>query len=157
MKIKLIVVGKTNAKYLHEGEREYENRLKHYTKFEEIIIPDVRQSGKLSENELKKKESQLILGKLENSDHVILLDDKGKSHSSVEFANFLQQKMNSSLKSLVFVVGGAFGFSDEVYQRANSKVSLSKMTFSHQMVRLIFKEQLYRGFSILRGEKYHHE
>ena len=157
MKIKLIVVGKTNAKYLLEGEKEYGNRLKHYTKFEEIIIPDIKQSGKLSKSELKKKESQLILGKLENSDHVILLDDKGKSYSSVEFANFLQQKMNSSLKSLVFVVGGAFGFSDEVYQRANSKVSLSKMTFSHQMVRLIFKEQLYRGFSILRGEKYHHE
>ena len=157
MKIKLIVVGKTNVKYLLEGEREYENRLKHYTKFEEIIITDVKQSGKLSENELKKKESQLILGKLENSDHVILLDDKGKSYSSVEFANFLQQKMNSSLKSLVFVVGGAFGFSDELYQRAYSKLSLSKMTFSHQMVRLIFKEQLYRGFSILRGEKYHHE
>ena len=157
MKIKLIVVGKTNAKYLLEGEREYENRLKHYTKLEEIIIPDVKQSGKLSENELKKKESQLILGKLENSDHVILLDDKGKSHSSIDFANFLQQKMNSGLKSLVFVVGGAFGFSDEVYLRANSKLSLSKMTFSHQMVRLIFKEQLYRGFSILRGEKYHHE
>jgi len=157
MKIKLIVVGKTNAKYLLEGEIEYGNRLKHYTKFEEIIIPDVKHSGKLNENELKKKESQLILGKLENSDYVILLDDKGKSYSSVEFANFLQQKMNSSLKSLVFVVGGAFGFSDEVYLRANSKISLSKMTFSHQMVRLIFKEQLYRGFSILRGEKYHHE
>ena len=157
MKIKLIVVGKTNAKYLLEGEREYENRLKHYTKFEEIIITDVKQSGKLSENELKKKESQLILDKLENIDHVILLDDKGKSYSSVKFANFLQQKMNSSLKSLVFVVGGAFGFSDEVYQRSNGKLSLSKMTFSHQMVRLIFKEQLYRGFSILRGERYHHE
>ena len=157
MKIKLIVVGKTNAKYLLVGEREYEKRLSHYIKFEEIIIPDVKQAGKLSEGELKKKESQLILGKLENSDHVILLDDKGKSYSSVEFANFLQQKMNSSLKSLVFVVGGAFGFSGEVYQRANSKLSLSKMTFSHQMVRLIFKEQLYRGFSILRGERYHHE
>ena len=157
MKIKLIVVGKTNAKYLLEGEKEYERRLKHYTKFEEIIITDVKQAGKLSESELKKKEGHLILGKLENSDHVILLDDKGKSYSSVEFADFLQQKMISSLKSLVFVVGGAFGFSDEVYQRANSKVSLSKMTFSHQMVRLIFKEQLYRGFSILKGEKYHHE
>ena len=157
MKIKLIVVGKTNAKYLLEGEKEYERRLKHYTKFEEIIITDVKQAGKLSESELKKKEGHLILGKLENSDHVILLDDKGKSYSSIDFANFLQQKMNSSLKSLVFVVGGAFGFSDEVYLRANSKLSLSKMTFSHQMVRLIFKEQLYRGFSILRGEKYHHE
>ena len=157
MKIKLIVVGKTNAKYLLEGENEYESRLKHYTKYEEIIIPDVKQSGKLSEIELKKKEGQLILAKLENSDHVILLDDKGRSYSSIELANFLQQKMNSGLKSLVFVVGGAFGFSDQVYQRANSKLSLSKMTFSHQMVRLIFKEQLYRGFSILRGEKYHHE
>ena len=157
MKIKLILVGKTNAKYLVEGEKEYEKRLKHYTKFEEIIIPDIKQSGKLSESELKKKEGQLILAKLENSDHVILLDDKGNSYSSLQFSDFLQQKMNSSLKSLVFVVGGAFGFSDEVYQRANSKVSLSKMTFSHQMIRLIFKEQLYRGFSILRGEKYHHE
>ena len=157
MKIKLIVVGKTNAKYLAEGEKEYEKRLSNYIKYEEIIIPDVKNSGKLSENELKKKEGQLILGKIDNNEHIILLDDKGKSHSSVEFANFLQQKMNSSLKSLVFVVGGAFGFSDKVYQRANSKLSLSKMTFSHQMVRLIFKEQLYRGLSILRGEKYHHE
>ena len=157
MKIKLIVVGKTNATYLVEGEREYERRLRHYTKFEEIIITDVKQSGKLSENELKKKEGQMILSKLENGEHVVLLDDKGKHYSSVDFAQLLQQKMNSGLKSLVFVVGGAFGFSDEVYQRANSKVSLSKMTFSHQMIRLIFKEQLYRGFSILRGEKYHHE
>ena len=157
MNIKLIVVGKTNAKYLLEGEKEYENRLKHYTKFEEIILPDVKNAGKLSENELKKKEGQLIFGKLQNSDHVILLDDKGKSFSSAEFANFIQQKMNSSLKSLVFVIGGAFGFSDEVFQRANFKLSLSKMTFSHQMVRLIFKEQLYRGFSILKGEKYHHQ
>ena len=157
MKIKLIVVGKTNAKFLVEGEKVYVKRLKHYTKFEEIVIPDIKQAGKWSENELKKKEGQLILGKLEHSNHVILLDDKGKSFSSLQFSEFLQQKMNSSLKALVFVVGGAYGFSDEVYQRANSKLSLSKMTFSHQMVRLIFKEQLYRGFSILRGEKYHHE
>ena len=157
MKIKLIVVGKTNAEYLLGGEREYEKRLKHYTKFEEIIVPEIKQAGKLSENELKKKEGQLILGKLENSDHVILLDDKGKSYSSLQFSEFLQQKMNCGLKSLVFVIGGAYGFSEEVYQRANYKLSLSKMTFSHQMVRLIFKEQLYRGFSILRGEKYHHE
>ena len=157
MKIKLIVVGKTNAKYLLEGEKEYERRLKHYTKFEEIVIPNIKQAGKWNENELKKKEGQLILGKLENSDHVILLDDKGKSYSSLQFSEFLQQKMNCGLKSLVFVIGGAYGFSDELYQRAYSKLSLSKMTFSHQMVRLIFKEQLYRGFSILRGEKYHHE
>ena len=157
MKIKLIVVGKTNEKYLLDGEKEYQKRLSHYIKFEEIIIPDVKQSGKWSKSEIKKKEGQMILGKLENSDHVILLDDKGKSYSSIELANLLQQKMNSGLKSLVFVIGGAYGFSDEVCQRAGSKLSLSKMTFSHQMVRLIFKEQLYRGFSILRGEKYHHE
>ncbi len=156
MKIKLIVVGKTNTKYLLEGEREYEKRLSHYIKIEEIIVKEIKQAGKLSEGELKKKESQLILGKLENSDHVILLDDKGKSYSSLQFSEFLQQKMNCGLKSLVFVIGGAYGFYDEVYKRANSKLSLSKMTFSHQMVRLIFKEQLYRGFSILRGEKYHH-
>ena len=157
MKIKLIVVGKTNKSYLVEGEREYEKRLSHYIKFEEIIIPDVKQSGKWSKSEIKKKEGHLILGKLENSDHVILLDDKGKLYSSPRFSEFLQQKMNSGLKSLVFVIGGAYGFSDEVYQRAGSKLSLSKMTFSHQMIRLFFKEQLYRGFSILRGEKYHHE
>ena len=157
MKIKLIVVGKTNAKYLVEGEKEYVKRLLHFINFEEIIITDVKHSGILSESELKKKEGKLILDKLENSNHVILLDDKGKSFSSLQFSEFLQQKMNSSLKSLVFVVGGAYGFSDEVYLRDNSKFSLSKMTFSHQMVRLIFKEQLYRGFSILRGEKYHHE
>ena len=157
MKIKLIVVGKTNSTYLIEGEKEYENRLKHYIKFEEIIIQDVKQAGKLGEYELNKKQGQMILGQIENSDDVILLDNKGKSYSSLQFSEFLQQKMNSSLKSLVFVVGGAFGFSDEVYQRANLKLSLSKMTFSHQMVRLIFKEQLYRGFSILRAEKYHHE
>ena len=156
MKIKLILIGKTNANYLLEGEKEYEKRLKHYIKFEEIVVPDVKQSGKWSESQLKKKEGQLIVDKLENNDHVILLDDKGKSFSSLQFSEFLQQKMNSSLKSLVFVVGGAFGFSDEVYERANMKLSLSKMTFSHQMVRLIFKEQLYRGFSILRAEKYHH-
>ena len=157
MKIKFIIIGKTNSKYLLEGEMEYQKRLSHYVKFEEIIVADVKQAGKRSKIELKKNEGQLILGKLKSSDYVVLLDDKGKSYSSIEFANFLQKKMNSSLKSLVFVVGGAFGFSDDVYQRANSKFSLSKMTFSHQMVRLIFKEQLYRGFSILRGEKYHHE
>ena len=157
MKIKLILVGKTNPKYLVEGEKEYVKRLLHYINFEEIIITDVKHSGKLSESELKKKEGKLILDKLQNSNHVILLDDKGKSFSSLQFSEFLQQKMNSSLKSLVFVVGGSYGFSDEVYLRANSKFSLSKMTFSHQMVRLIFKEQLYRGFSILRGGRYHHE
>lgn len=156
MKIKLIVVGKTSATYLVDGEKEYEKRLKHYCKLEELLIPDIKKGGKLSEMDLKKREGDLILSKLDNSDYMILLDDKGKEFSSTEFAALLQQKMISSIKTLVFVVGGAFGFSDEVYQRANAKLSLSKMTFSHQMVRLIFKEQLYRAFSILKGEKYHH-
>ena len=157
MKIKLILVGKTNATYLIEGEKEYEKRLKYYCKLEELLIPDIKKGGKLSEMDLKKREGSLILSKLDNSDYMILLDDKGKGFSSTEFAALIQQKMISSVKTLVFVVGGAFGFSDEVYQRANAKLSLSKMTFSHQMVRLIFKEQLYRAFSILKGEKYHHE
>ena len=156
MKIRLIVVGKTNAKYLLEGEKEYEKRLKNYIKFEEFIIPDLKHAGKWSESELKKKQGKMILGKIENSDHVILLDDKGKSFSSVQFSEFLHQKMNSSLKVLIFVVGGAYGFSSSVYDRANLKISLSAMTFSHQMIRMIFKEQLYRGFSILKGEPYHH-
>ena len=156
MKIKLIVVGKTNATYLIEGEKEYEKRLKHYCKLEEILIPDVKKGGRPSIMNLKKREGDLILSKLDNTDYLILLDDKGKGFSSTEFAALIQQKMISSVNTLVFVVGGAFGFSDEVYQRANAKLSLSKMTFSHQMVRLIFKEQLYRAFSILKGEKYHH-
>ena len=157
MKIKLIVVGKTNATYLIEGEKEYEKRLKHYCKLEEILIPDLKKGGRLSEMDLNKREGDLILSKLDNSDYLILLDDKGKGFSSTEFAALIQQKMISSVKTLVFVVGGAFGFSDKVYQRANAKLSLSKMTFSHQMVRLIFKEQLYRAYSIIKGEKYHHE
>ena len=157
MKIKLIVVGKTNTAYLKTGENEYENRLKHYCKFEEIIINDVKNGSKFSKNELKNKEGELILRNLSSIDKVILLDNKEKGYSSIEFSNFLNENMLRSIKSLVFVVGGAYGFSEKVYDRANNKLSLSKMTFSHQMVRLIFKEQLYRGFTIIKGEKYHHE
>lgn len=157
MKIKLIVVGKTNATYLQEGEIEYQKRLQHYIKFEELVVGDVKNARNLTQQELQKKEGALILSKIENIDFVILLDDKGRKFSSVEFSKFLNEKNIRSTKSLVFVVGGAFGFSDEVYQRANTKMSLSKMTFSHQMVRLIFKEQLYRAFTIIKGEKYHHE
>tara|TARA_B100001287_G_scaffold175614_1_gene148063 strand:+ start:724 stop:1197 length:474 start_codon:yes stop_codon:yes gene_type:complete len=157
MKIKLILVGKTNSTYLIQGEKDYEKRLKHYCRFEELLILDIKNRGKLSEAELKNKEGQLVLSKLDNADYIVLLDENGKGYSSMEFAAFIQKKMLSSVKTLVFVVGGAFGFCDEVYQRANHKISLSKMTFSHQMVRLIFKEQLYRAFSILKGEKYHHE
>jgi 23S rRNA (pseudouridine1915-N3)-methyltransferase len=157
MKIKLIVIGKTQAKYLIQGETEYSKRLFHYTKFEEIIISDIKNGSRLSKTELKQKEGDLILSKLENGDEVILLDDKGKQYSSLAFSNFISNKIMNRSKALVFVVGGAYGFSDALYERSNSKFSLSKMTFSHQMVRLIFKEQLYRAFTILKGEKYHHE
>ena len=155
--MKLIVIGKTKSKFLLDGENEYQKRLKHYCKFSELIISDVKNAGKLSKRELKEKEGNLILESLKNSDYIILLDDKGITLSSIEFSEFLNKKMISSTNELVFIIGGAFGFSESVYKRANTKLSLSKMTFSHQMVRLIFKEQLYRAFTILKGEKYHHK
>ena len=157
MNIKLIVIGKTKSKFLLDGENEYQKRLRHYCKFSELIIPDIKNGGKLSKKELKEKEGNLILASIKNSDYVILLDDKGLELSSIGFSEFLNKKMVSSTNELVFVVGGAFGFSENVYKRANTKLSLSKMTFSHQMVRMIFKEQLYRAFTILKGEKYHHD
>ena len=157
MKIKLIVIGKTKSKFLLDGENEYQKRLKHYCKFSELIIPDIKNARKLSKKELKEKEGNLILESLKNSDYVILLDDKGLALTSIEFSELLNKKMVSSTNELVFIIGGAFGFSESVYKRADAKLSLSKMTFSHQMVRMIFKEQLYRAFTILKGEKYHHE
>jgi len=157
MKIKLIVIGKTKSKFLLDGENEYQKRLKHYCKFSELIIPDIKNGGKLSKKELKEKEGNLILASIKNSDYVILLDDKGLELSSTDFAEFLNKKMVSSTNELVYIIGGAFGFSESLYRRANTKLSLSKMTFSHQMVRMIFKEQLYRAFTILKGGKYHHE
>ena len=155
--MKLIVIGKTKSKFLIDGEGEYQKRLKHYCKFSELIIPDIKNGGKLSKKKLKEKEGDLILESIKNSNCVILLDDKGLTLSSTGFAELLNKKMVSSSHELIFVVGGAFGFSESVYKRVNTKLSLSKMTFSHQMVRLIFKEQLYRAFTILKGEKYHHE
>ena len=157
MKVKLIVIGKTKSKFLIDGENEYKKRLNHYCKFSELLISDIKNSGKLSKKELKEKEGKLILASLKNSDYLILLDDKGIKLSSIEFSEFINQKIVSSANELVFVVGGAFGFSQSIYTRANTKLRLSKMTFSHQMVRLIFKEQLYRAFTIIKGEKYHHE
>ena len=155
--MKLIVIGKTKFKFLLDGENEYEKRLKHYCKFSQLIIPDIKKAGKLSKKELKEKEGRLILDSLKNSNYVILLDDKGLTLSSIEFSDFLNKKMVSSNNELVFIIGGAFGFSKSVYNRANTKLSLSNMTFSHQMIRMIFKEQIYRSFTILKGEKYHHE
>ncbi|MCT4581261.1 MAG: 23S rRNA (pseudouridine(1915)-N(3))-methyltransferase RlmH [Flavobacteriales bacterium] len=156
MQIKLIVVGKTNKKYLIEGELEYEKRLKHYIRFEEEVIPELKKAKHLSESEIKEKEGKLILNKLNNADYLVLLDENGKAYHSIGFSQFIQKQLNSGVRKVVFVVGGAYGFSEEVYRRANSKIALSPMTFSHQMVRLFFKEQLYRGFTILKNEPYHH-
>ena len=156
MKINLIVVGKTKSHYLQDGEADYTKRLKHYCNFKEIVIKDVKHGNKLTQDELKIKEGKLILKNIDQTDKVILLDSKGRVYSSNEFSNFLNENILNNNKGFFFIVGGAFGFSPEIYKRADTILSLSKMTFSHQMVRMIFKEQLYRAFSILKGEKYHH-
>ncbi len=157
MKIKLLAVGKTDDKNLIQLIELYQNRLKHYVKFELEIIPDIKNAKNLSEAQQKEKEGELILSKLQNTDQLLLLDDKGKHYTSIEFANFLQKKMNSGIKQLVLAIGGPYGFSEAVYKKANGKLSLSKMTFSHQMIRLFIVEQIYRGFTILKNEPYHHE
>lgn len=157
MNIKLIAIGKTDQKNLQALMDEYQKRLSFYIKFELEIIPDIKNAKNLSEQQQKEKEGELILQKLSPTDFLILLDENGKSFSSVEFSEELQKKMNAGLKTLVYVIGGPYGFSEAVYQKAQQKISLSKMTFSHQMVRLFFIEQLYRGFTILRNEPYHHQ
>ena len=157
MKIKLLAIGKTDNKQLIQLIDEYQNRLKHYVKFELEIINDIKNSKNLSEDQQKEKEGELILNRLQNTDKLVLLDDKGKHFTSIEFSKYLQKKMNSGIKQLVLVIGGPYGFSDTVYQKAQGKISLSKMTFSHQMIRLFIVEQIYRGFTILRNEPYHHE
>ena len=156
MTIKLIAIGKTDNKELLSLINDYKKRLSFYIKFEFEIIPDIKNSKNLSETQQKQKEGELILGKLKPTDVLILLDENGKQHDSISFSNYLQKHMNSGIKQLVFVIGGPYGFSEDVYKKANGKLSLSKMTFSHQMVRLFFTEQLYRGFTILRNEPYHH-
>ena len=157
MNIKLIAIGKTDHKNLQALMDEYQKRLSFYIKFELEIIPDIKNAKNLSEPQQKEKEGELILQKLSPTDFLILLDENGKSFSSVEFSEELQKKMNAGLKTLVYVIGGPYGFSEAVYQKAQQKISLSKMTFSHQMVRLFFIEQLYRGFTILRNEPSHHQ
>jgi len=157
MNIRLLSVGKTDHAAIQTLLDEYAKRLGFYVKFDLEIIPDIKNSKNLSEQLQKEKEGEMILKKLQNSDELILLDENGKQFSSVDFSDYLQKKMNSGLKQLVFVIGGPYGFSDAVYQRANGKISLSKMTFSHQMVRVFFVEQLYRAFTILRNEPYHHQ
>ncbi len=157
MKIVLLTIGKTSEKYLIEGFSQFQTRLRHYCSFEIIEIPNIKNAKNLSISELIKKEGKLILKTLQDTDYILLLDEKGKNYLSVEFSKRLQNWMTGGKKCLVFVVGGAYGFSDEVYKRANEKISLSKMTFSHQMVRLFFVEQLYRAYTILRNEPYHHD
>lgn len=157
MQIKLIAIGKTDDKQLLQLIEQYQKRLKHYIKFELDIIPDIKNVKNLSEKQQKEKEGDLILKKLSPTDVLVLLDENGKQFSSVEFSNYLQKKMNAGIKQLVFVIGGPYGFSETVYQKAQGKVSLSKMTFSHQMIRLFVVEQIYRGFTILKNEPYHHQ
>ena len=157
MKIKLLVVGKTHDKDLSGLIDEYVKRVNRYLQFEIEVVPDIKKAKHLSEPQLKQKEGLAILDRIRESDTVFLLDESGKQYSSVEFSKFLQQQLNRGGKQLLFVIGGAYGFDEAVVRRAQGKISLSKMTFSHQMVRLFFVEQLYRGFSILRNEPYHHQ
>ena len=156
MNIKLIVVGKTDDSNLNELIAQYTKRLAHYINFSIEILPDIKQAKNLSESEQKTREGAQILAKIGAGDVLILLDEKGKQFSSMDFAAQLQKRMNSGVKQLVYVIGGPYGFSEELYSKAQGKISLSSMTFSHQMIRLFFIEQLYRGFTILRNEPYHH-
>lgn len=156
MNVKLIKVGKTKSKFLVEEEAKYEKRIKYYCKFSEVTITNTKYYGKNSINNLIFKEGEKISAHIPDRSYVVLLDDRGDKLSSTDFAEFLRLKISSSNNELVFIIGGAFGVSKDIYQRADSKLSLSNMTFSYQMIRLIFKEQLYRAFSIIRGDKYHH-
>jgi len=156
MTIKLLAVGKTDNKQLQTLIDEYIKRLGFYIKFDFEIIPDLKNSKNLSEQQQKQKEGELILSRIQTSDVLVLLDENGTQYNSVNFANYLQKHMNSGIKRLVLVIGGPYGFSESVYNKSRGKLALSKMTFSHQMVRLFIIEQLYRGFTILKNEPYHH-
>lgn len=156
LKICLLVIGKTDAAYIKAGIEEYEKRLTRYVPYEMKVLPDVKNTKSMSEGVQKEKEGEMLLAELQSGDFVVLLDENGRMYSSMEFADFLAQKMQSAIKRIVFVIGGPYGFSDGVYSRANDKISLSKMTFSHQMVRMIFAEQFYRAMTIMKGEPYHH-
>lgn len=157
MKIELIIVGKTDSDWIKQGFDVYQKRIAHYISFNSTILLDIKNRKNLSERQQKKQEGNLIIKQIQNSDFVILLDENGSQYDSVQFSAFLQKKMNSGIKRLVFIIGGPYGFSDEIYNLSNYKISLSKMTFSHQMVRPFFLEQLYRAFSILNNEPYHHK
>ena len=157
MKITLLTVGKTDKDWVRQGMDIYVSRLKHYIPFSVIEIPELKNVSALSKDQIKAREGELILKNVKPTDDLILLDERGRQFTSMELAKVLQDKISYSGKDIIFVIGGAYGFSDAVYSRADSKISLSKMTFSHQMVRAIFAEQIYRAFTIMRGEPYHHE
>lgn len=157
MKITLLTIGKTEDSYLKDGIDKYLSRLKHYIKFEITEIPELKNTKALSQEQQKVKEAELIFKNTATTDHIILLDERGSELNSVQFSAILNKKMIASVQNLVFIIGGPYGFDDSVYKRANDKLSLSRMTFSHQMVRLFFVEQVYRAFTILKGEPYHHQ
>lgn len=157
MKIELVVVGKTSIGYLKQGIEEYIKRLKHYVPFEIRYIDDIRNTKNISEEQQKQIEGTKILSLLEKSDYVVLLDEHGKEYTSIEYSKYIQKRMLSGAKKVIFVIGGPYGFSQDVYSRANDKISFSKMTFNHEMIRLIFTEQLYRAYTIINHEPYHHE
>ena len=157
MKIVLAVVGKMAGGYLSKGIEEYVSRLKHYIPFEIQYIADAKNTKNISQEQQKAAEGRNILATLDTSDVVVLLDEHGREMTSVQFSEYIQKRMSSGARRVVFVIGGPYGFSQEVYDRANEKISLSKMTFSHEMVRVIFAEQIYRAFTILNHEPYHHE
>jgi 23S rRNA (pseudouridine1915-N3)-methyltransferase len=156
MNIRLLAIGKTDHKALQQLIEEYAKRLSFYTRFDLEVIPDIKNAKNMSEPQQKQKEGEMLLAKIAAQDKLILLDELGKSFSSIAFSEELQKQMNAGIKTLVFAIGGPYGFSDEVYTRASARISLSSMTFSHQMVRLFFVEQLYRAFTILKNEPYHH-
>lgn len=157
MKISFLTVGKTTFPFVKEGVDIFIKRIKHYTTFEYIEIPELKNTSSLSKEQIKEKEGDLILKHLRNTDKVILLDERGRSFTSIEWSKEIGREIISGTKSLVFIVGGAYGFSESVYDRADGKLSLSSMTFSHQIIRLFFIEQLYRAFTIIKGEPYHNE
>lgn len=157
MNVTLLTVGKTDVKWVKEGLDLYVSRLKHYVPFTVMEIPELKKAGALTRAQIKEKEGELILKQVSPQDILILLDEHGREIRSMEFAEYMEKQLASGARNMVFVVGGAYGFSDAVYERSQGRISLSKMTFSHQMVRTIFAEQLYRAFTILKGEPYHHE
>ncbi len=157
MKVVLLSVGKTDHPLLSQIIEDYRKKVNHYIPFEMRMVPDPKNRRSLSEKEQKAEEAQLLLKVLHPSDHVVLLDEKGKQYRSTEFARYLEKKSHLVSRQLVFLVGGPYGFAPEIYERATEMISLSKMTFTHQMVRLVFTEQLYRAMTIIHNEPYHHE